>query len=124
MTHGFKDLLDFFDEAWSRDVSTSPSRVDVDVVIVLGQLTDVEDGHSQFDVPKVTRTFLHALFAGRTTVSAVDGAQLGVIQALFSRPLALLIHSLRILDVADTHVLDLFRREEAELNLLHRLQRR
>lgn len=38
--------------------------------------------------------------------------------------MALFVHGLWILDVAYTHVLDLFRREESELDLLHRLERR
>lgn len=84
----------------------------------------MEDGHSKFDVSKVSRTLGHVLAAGCASVRAVDAAQLGVIQSSFARPLALLIHSLWVLDVANTHVLSLFRREETELNLLHRLERR
>lgn len=81
-------------------------------------------GHSEFDVPEVTRTLVHALFACCAAVSAVDGAQLGIVQTLLPRALALLVHRFGILDVANAHVLDLLGREEAELDLLHRLERR
>ena len=118
MTNRLQDLLNLGDEAWSRDVSIHMSGR----YVHLQSLTDVKDRHSEFDVPEMARTLCHALLAGRTPVSAVDGAQLGVVQPFLARSLPLLVHRLRVLDVADAHVLDLLRREEAELDLLHRLQ--
>jgi hypothetical protein len=84
----------------------------------------MKDGYGEFNVAKMSRTLGHVLAACRTSVGAVDAAQLGIVQALFTWSLALLVHSLWVLDVANTHVLSLFRGEETELNLLHRLQRR
>lgn len=84
----------------------------------------MKDGDGQLDVAKMTGTFLLALTAGRTHHAAVDGAQLGVVQALLARPLALLVQSLWVLDMANTYALDLLGREESELDLLHRLERR
>jgi hypothetical protein len=87
------------------------------------KLTRMKDGYGEFDVAKMSGTLGHVLAARRTSVRAIDAAQLGIVQALFTWSLALLVHSLWVLDVANTHVLSLFRGEEAELNLLHRLQR-
>ena len=87
------------------------------------KLTRMKDGYGEFNVAKMSGTLGHVLAAGRTSVRAIDAAQLGIVQALFTWSLALLVHSLWVLDVANTHVLGLFRGEETELNLLHRLQR-
>ena len=88
------------------------------------KLTRMKDGYGEFNVAKMSGTLGHVLAAGRTSVRAIDAAQLGIVQALFTWSLALLVHSLWVLDVANTHVLSLFRGEETELNLLHGLQRR
>lgn len=84
----------------------------------------MKDRYGEFDVAKMSGTLGHVLTARRASVRAINTAQLGVVQALFTWSLALLVHRLWVLDVANTHVLGLFRGEEAELNLLHRLQRR
>ena len=78
--------------------------------------TDVEDGHGQLDVTKVTGTLKH-LFTASTT------SELGVVQALFAWALPLFVHGLWIFNVTHAHVLDLFRREETKLHLLDGLQR-
>ena len=84
----------------------------------------MKDRYGEFNVTKMSGTLGHVLTARRASVRAIDTAQLGVVQALFTWSLALLVHRLWVLDVANTHVLGLFRGEETELNLLHRLQRR
>lgn len=84
----------------------------------------MEDRHSELNVPEVARTLDHALAASSAFVRTIDRAKLGIVQTLFTWPLPLLVHGLRILDVAYAHVLRLFRREESELNLLDRLERR
>lgn len=81
----------------------------------------MKDGYGEFNVAKMSRTLRHVLAARRTSVGAIDTAQLGIVQALFTWSLALLVHSLWVLDVANTHVLSLFRGEETELDFLHRL---
>lgn len=67
----------------------------------------MEDWNRKLDVAKVPGTLLLAFAASGTHGVAVDGAQLGVVQALLARPMSLLVHGLGILDVTDTHVLDL-----------------
>jgi len=87
------------------------------------QLTDVEDRHCELDVTKVTRTLLLALAACSAHLASIDGSEFWVVQASLARSMALLVHSLWILDMTDTHALDLFGREESKLDLLHRLER-
>jgi hypothetical protein len=84
----------------------------------------MENRHGEFNVSKMSGTFGHVLTARRALVGAINATQFWVVQALFTWPLALLVHRLWVLDVANTHVLRLFWRKETELNLLHRLQRR
>lgn len=81
----------------------------------------MEDRHSELDMSKVTRAELGDFLASRASCAAVDGAEFGVVQALFPWRLALFVHGLGVLDVTDAHVLDLFGREQAELDLLHPL---
>lgn len=83
----------------------------------------MKDGNRKLDVAKVTGTLEHGFSAGTAHDRAVDGSQLWVVESLFAWFVPLLIHRLWIFDVADTHVLDFFRREETELDLLNRLQR-
>lgn len=71
------------------------------------QPTNVEDGDGQLDVAKVSRTFLLVFAASCAHYATVDSAQLGIVQALLARPLALLVQRLCIFDVAYTHALDL-----------------
>jgi hypothetical protein len=86
--------------------------------------TRVEHGNCEFNVAKMPRALGHVLATCCTLVCAVDAAQLRVIQTPLAWPHALLVHCLRILDVANTHIFCFFRREETELNLLNRLERR
>ena len=92
--------------------------------LALPKLTRMKYGYGEFNVAKMSGTLGHVLTARRASVRTINTAQLGVVQALFTWSLALLVHRLWVLDVANTHVLGLFRGEETELNLLHRLQRR
>lgn len=86
--------------------------------------TRVEHGNGEFNMSKMPRALGHVLAAGCTLECAVDAAQLWVVQTPLAWPLALFIHCLWILDVANTHIFCFFRREETELNLLNRLERR
>ena len=86
------------------------------------ELTRMEHGYGEFNVAKMSRTLGHVLAARRTLECAVNAAQLGVVQAPLTWPLALLVHCLGILDVANTHIFCFLRREETELNLLNRLE--
>lgn len=81
-------------------------------------LTDVKNRRGQLDVAKVARADLDVLLARRARVHAVDGAELGVVEALLARLLLLLVHGLGVDDVDDAHGLDLLGREQAELDLL------
>jgi hypothetical protein len=84
VAHRLEDLLDLYDEACtvvSEPCSTCSKAA----------LTNVKNGDGQLDVPKVARTGRYVLFAGRARVHAVDSAELGIIQALLSRLLLLLI---------------------------------
>ena len=78
----------------------------------------MEDGGGELNMAKVARADLDVLLAGCARVHAVDGAELGVVEALLTRLLLLLVHGLRVDDVDDTHGLDLFGREQPELDLL------
>jgi len=55
--------------------------------------TNVKDGHSELNVPKVTRADLDVFFARRARVHAVDGTELGIVQALHTRLVGLLVLS-------------------------------
>ena len=89
----------------------------------LGDEADVENRGSKFDVTEMTWTFKHILSAGTTAKRSVDSAEFRIVEALFTRPVTLLVHCLRVLNVANAHVLNLLRRQKSELDLLHRLQR-
>lgn len=91
---------------------------------LMSQPTRMKDRYGQLDVAKVTGTLGHVLSARSAPVGAVYTTKLRVVQTSLTRPVALLIHSFGVLDVTDTHILDFFRREQAELNLLDRLERR
>ena len=51
----------------------------------------MEDGHCEFNMAKVTWTFLHVFTAGGAGIGAIDGAELGVVQAFLARALLLLV---------------------------------
>ena len=85
--------------------------------------TDVEDGCVQLNVTKMTGAGLDVLLAGRARVHAVNGTELGVVEALFARLLLLLVHGLRVDDVDHAHGLDLLGGEQPELDLLDRPER-
>lgn len=84
----------------------------------------MEHRNGKFNVAKMSGTFGHVLAASRALECAVDAAQLGVVQSPLAWLLALFVHCLGILDVANTHIFCFLRREETELNLLNRLERR
>jgi hypothetical protein len=69
----------------------------------------VKDRLCQFDVTEMTRTFRHVLIARSALVLSVDGSESRVIQTLIPRLHLALVHGLRIQDVHNTHILDLFR---------------
>jgi hypothetical protein len=83
----------------------------------------MKDGHSQLNMAEVPGADLDVLLAGGALEHAVDGAQLGVIEALGARQVLLLVHGLGVDDAHHAHGLDLLGREEAELNLLDGAQR-
>ena len=78
----------------------------------------------KFDVAEMTRAFRHGLGAGFAPVLSVNGAEERVVQSTVTRLHARLVHGLWGDDVAHAHVLDLFRRQNAELYLLNSLERR
>lgn len=82
------------------------------------------DGLGQLDVAKVTWTLRHVLIARLALELAIDGAEAGIVEAFFARLGASFVHGLWVLDMADTHVLDLFRRQQTKLHLFDRAQRR
>lgn len=100
VTNGLKNLLNLFYEA------------------------GVEDRLSQFDVAKMTGTFGHVLLTCRALELTVNRAETGIVKTSCARSGSRLVHGLGVEDVSNTHILDLFGREETELNLLHRLERR
>jgi len=84
----------------------------------------MEHGNGKFNVAEVPRALSHVLAASCALECAVNAAQLWVVQTPLTWPLALFVHCLGILDVANTHIFCFFRREETELDLLNRLERR
>jgi hypothetical protein len=100
VANNFQDLLDLLDEAR--------------VVHRLGQL----------NMTKVAGALPHRLGARLALELPVDGTKKWVHEAAIARLGFILLHRLRIENMRDAHVLDFLRRHEAELNLLHRLERR
>lgn len=100
MTDNLQNLLDFLDETW--------------VVHRFGEL----------DVSKVARTFTHRLSAGLALELAIDRTKKRVIKTAITRLDLVLLHGLWVKNVRNTHILDLLGGHQAELNLLHRLERR
>lgn len=88
----------------------------------LQTLTDVKNRRGQLDVAKVAGADLDVLLARGARVHAVDGAELGVVEALFARLLVRLVHGLWINDMNDAHGLDLLGGEQPELDLFYRAQ--
>ena len=78
----------------------------------------------QLDMAKVPRTFRHVLIAGRALELTVDGSESRVVESVLSRLHFAIIHGLRVEDMADTHILDLFRGKKTKLDLLDGAQRR
>jgi hypothetical protein len=115
VAHRLKNFLDFHDETWHCQFGLlqSPGKT----------RTDVEDRRGKFDVAKVTRADLDVLLAGCARVHAVDGAELGVVQALLTRLRVGLVHGLGVDDVDDAHGLDLLGGEQPELDLLDGAER-
>lgn len=112
------------------------------------KLADMKDRGGELNMSKVAGTLLHILVARRAFEAAIDGAHARVTETVLARELLRLIlsrevstcrlecitslpgvaqrrtsnvsthHSLRIHNLADAHLLDLFRGEQAKLNLL------
>lgn len=100
MADDLEDLLDFLDEA------------------------RVEDGFGQLDVTEMARALRHVLCARLALELSINGSKSRVVQALFAGLCTGLIHGLRIFDVGDAHILDLFRCQNTELDLLDSLEGR
>lgn len=71
------------------------------------QLTNMEDGRGELNVPEMAWADLDVFFARRARELAVDRAELWVVEALLTRLLFLLVHSLGVDDVNHAHGLDL-----------------
>jgi hypothetical protein len=63
--------------------------------------TDMEDGSGKFNVPEVARALRHALAAGLTLEVSVYCPQTGIHQTTSLRPLVILVHNLRELNLGD-----------------------
>ncbi len=81
-------------------------------------LTNVKDRSSKLNMAKMARADLDVLFTRGARIHAVDGTELGVIQALLTGLLLLLVHGLGIDDLDDAHALDLLGRKQPKLDLL------
>lgn len=86
MADDLEDLLDFLDEA------------------------RVVDRLCQLDMTKVAGALGHVLCAGLALELSIDGSEERVVEAAIAGLGAGLIHSLRIDDVGDAHILNLLRR--------------
>ena len=64
----------------------------------------------QLDVTEVARTLGHILIAGSTFELPVDGSKPRIVESLVPRLRLTLVHGLGIKDVANTHILNFFRR--------------
>jgi hypothetical protein len=97
MADRLQDLLYFRDEPYYCHSSVKEATI-YEATITPGQqdeegglLTNVEDRRSELDVTKMSRALCHVFAARSALDSAIDGAEVGIIQAAFSRLLALLV---------------------------------
>lgn len=84
----------------------------------------MEDGGGELDVTKMTGALGHVLGAGLALELTVDGAKTRIVEAELAGLSLLCIHRLGVLNVSNTHALDLVRRQDSELDLLDRLDGR
>ena len=82
------------------------------------------DRFCELDVTEMARTLRHVLRARLALELSVDRAEERVVETTVAWLHSALIHRLRVEDMRDTHVFDLLRRQETELDLLDRLERR
>jgi len=66
----------------------------------------MEDGHSKFNVAKMTLAFLHTFATGCTLEVAIDRTHPGIAQAIITRARPRLVHGFGVLNVRDTETLD------------------
>ena len=64
----------------------------------------------QLNMSKVARTFSHILIASGTFKLPVDGPKSRIVEPLIPRLRLTLVHGLGIENVANTHILNFFRR--------------
>ena len=86
--------------------------------------TWMEDRLGELDVAEMAGTFRHVLCTCLALELSIDRTESGIVEAFFARFCARFVHRLGVFDVGDAHILDLIRREDAELDLLDDLQRR
>lgn len=84
----------------------------------------MEDWHCKLDVSKVSWTLGHVFVTGGALDRSVDRAKPGIGQTHMSWALILLVHCLWVFYLCYAHVLDLFGRQQPELDLLNRTERR
>lgn len=73
MTHGLQELLDLGDITYETGKLVwfdLPSEV---------ALTNMENRHCQFDMPKMTGTCIYVFFTSRTGIHAIYRAEFGII---------------------------------------------
>jgi len=97
---------------------------DLEDLLCLLDEARVVDRFRQLDMTKVTRALRHVLAARLAFELPIYGAEQRVVETAITRLHSALVHRLGVEDVGHTHILDLLRRQETELNLLDRLQRR
>jgi hypothetical protein len=84
----------------------------------------VVDRFCQLDVAKMALAFRHIIRARLALELSIDGAHERVVEAAIAWLRARLVHRLRVDNVCHAKVLDLLRRQDTELDLLHSLERR
>lgn len=85
--------------------------------------TGVIHGFRQLDMPKVARTFAHSLCTGLASKLTIDRSEEGVVKTTIAWFRFVVLHCLGVKDMANTHVLNLLRRHQAELDLLDGFER-
>lgn len=86
--------------------------------------TNMEDWHRELNMSKMSRTLRHIFITGGALNCSVDRAESRISKTHVSRALVLFIHCFWVFYLCHAHVLDLFRGQKPELDLLNRAQRR
>ena len=104
----------------------NPGRISsqYSLLVFVETLTNMKDRCGQFYVTKVPWTFCHHLIASCAFQTSVCCTKFWIVKASLTWSELLFVHRLGVFDVTDTHVLNLFRREKAELDFLNVAQRR